>query len=129
MSEQELTGKVQTVLGVIDAEDIGITTCHEHILWDISPNFQEPRTAGEKGMAHQPVTLAKRPAIRDIIAGRGIVTIVGGVIVSTIVYLKSWIIYYICPFAASRPVIIQEVSDSAKTIQPLQVTTDTHFVF
>ncbi|GAI95881.1 unnamed protein product, partial [marine sediment metagenome] len=33
---QEIAGKVQTVLGVIDAEDLGVTLPHEHLLADFS---------------------------------------------------------------------------------------------
>jgi len=32
MSEGELTGKVQTVLGLIDADSLGVTLPHEHLL-------------------------------------------------------------------------------------------------
>ncbi|MFC1942577.1 phosphotriesterase [Chloroflexota bacterium] len=57
MKQKELTGKAQTVLGVIDAKDIGVTTCHEHILWDITVNYQEPVSANDKEMALQPMSL------------------------------------------------------------------------
>ncbi len=52
---KELTGKVQTVLGVIDGTSLGITSTHEHILWDLSAIFREPDAAHERGLAHQPV--------------------------------------------------------------------------
>ncbi len=35
MKRDELRGKVQTVLGLIDPADLGQTLMHEHILWDI----------------------------------------------------------------------------------------------
>jgi len=56
MNKQELVGKVQTVLGLIDPDDLGITLPHEHLLSDISCWFDEPSEATEKGLAHQPVS-------------------------------------------------------------------------
>jgi phosphotriesterase-related protein len=55
MNTEQLQGKAQTVLGSIDAEQIGIATCHEHILWDMSQYFREPSSATEREMARQPV--------------------------------------------------------------------------
>jgi len=55
---RELVGKVQTVLGVMDGKNLGITSCHEHILWDLSAIFREPDAARERGLAHQPVGMA-----------------------------------------------------------------------
>jgi phosphotriesterase-related protein len=54
---KELVGKAQTVLGAINTTSLGITSCHEHILWDLSAIFREPDSAREKGLAHQPVGL------------------------------------------------------------------------
>lgn len=53
----EPAGKVQTVLGVIDADSLGKTICHEHLLFDLSPYFSEPSEATEKEKAYQPITL------------------------------------------------------------------------
>jgi predicted metal-dependent phosphotriesterase family hydrolase len=36
MRQSILAGKVQAVLGEIDAKVLGITSCHEHILFDMS---------------------------------------------------------------------------------------------
>jgi len=52
----EITGKVQTVLGVIDADDLGITLPHEHLLVDLSVYFTEPEEARFKRLAHEPVS-------------------------------------------------------------------------
>jgi phosphotriesterase-related protein len=57
MSRSELTGKVQTVLGPIAPEDLGITLPHEHLISDGSCWFVEPSEATEKAMVHHPVTL------------------------------------------------------------------------
>ncbi|MEE8569914.1 MAG: hypothetical protein V3S97_02820, partial [Candidatus Bathyarchaeia archaeon] len=41
MSRQKPSGNVQTVLGTIDAGDMGITLAHEHLLCDSSFRFSE----------------------------------------------------------------------------------------
>ena len=48
MSISELVGKAQTVLGIIEADDLGIVLPHEHCLIDMSVWFQEPTAASEK---------------------------------------------------------------------------------
>lgn len=53
----EIAGKVQTVLGVVDAEDLGITLPHEHLLVNMTVYFSEPEEAGNKKLAHQPVSI------------------------------------------------------------------------
>lgn len=57
MNTRELVGKAQTVLGPIDAEDLGITLPHEHFLIDMSVWFIEPTACSEKPIARQPVSL------------------------------------------------------------------------
>jgi phosphotriesterase-related protein len=57
MNKSELAGKAQTVLGLIPAEDLGITLPHEHLLTDLSCMFNEPSSAGQKALAHQKVGL------------------------------------------------------------------------
>jgi len=57
MGVKGLSGKVQTVLGTIDAEDLGVTLPHEHFLVDTAVRFREPKVPSEKFMAHQPVTM------------------------------------------------------------------------
>lgn len=49
--------KVQTVLGLVEPENLGITLPHEHILLDNSDAVVEPMAATEKHLAHQPITL------------------------------------------------------------------------
>lgn len=53
----KLTGKVQTVLGPIAAEALGVTLPHEHIIQDSSFCFVEPEDPLEKEWAHQPINL------------------------------------------------------------------------
>ena len=57
MTKTEMAGKAQTVLGPIDAESLGVTLTHEHLLHDSTFLFVEPTEAGEKVLAHQPVCL------------------------------------------------------------------------
>ena len=57
MRQTELTGRAQTVLGIIDADDLGVTLPHEHLLLDTSHFFVEPAEASERNLAHQPITL------------------------------------------------------------------------
>ena len=57
MVDQNASGKVQTVLGPIDPESLGITLTHEHLLIDIA--FLEPPRdrASDKGFYEKPVSL------------------------------------------------------------------------
>ena len=57
MNRSELNGKVQTVLGLISPDDLGVTLPHEHCLVDVLVWFVEPETSSEKFMAYQPVSL------------------------------------------------------------------------
>ncbi len=57
MSAHAAVGKVQTVLGIIGADSLGITLPHEHLLIDSSFKFSEPPDAAEKTLAYAPVTL------------------------------------------------------------------------
>ena len=57
MIQEELTGKVQTVLGLIDANSLEVTLTHEHLLCDVAALFVEPTEASEKRLAHEPVSL------------------------------------------------------------------------
>jgi phosphotriesterase-related protein len=44
MSGRVLSGKIQSVLGTINANELGATLSHEHVLWDASFLFEEPNT-------------------------------------------------------------------------------------
>ena len=57
MKQSDLVGKIQTVLGLIEPESLGITLPHEHLLSDASCYFSEPTEATEKKMAYEPVRL------------------------------------------------------------------------
>jgi phosphotriesterase-related protein len=59
-----LLGKVQTVLGPIDPQDLGITMTHEHLVIDFRCVYSEPVEASKKGLAYAPVTLENLGWIR-----------------------------------------------------------------
>lgn len=51
-----MKGKIQTVLGLIDPDDLGVTLTHEHLLIDMVIYYLEPSGAGERTIARGPVT-------------------------------------------------------------------------
>jgi len=57
MRRVELAGKVQTVLGIIDGDSLGVTLPHEHLLLDATAFFVEPTEASQRKLAHEPVSL------------------------------------------------------------------------
>ncbi len=57
MHTSHLYGKIQTVLGLIEPDTLGVTLPHEHLVCDGSAWFVEPAAATEKAMAYQPVSL------------------------------------------------------------------------
>lgn len=57
MKRQERKGKIQTVLGLIEPSQLGITLPHEHLMSDGSGWFVEPADSFEKDMAHRPVSV------------------------------------------------------------------------
>jgi phosphotriesterase-related protein len=54
---QDLTGKVQTVLGAIEPEAMGTTITHEHLLVDERPIYSEPEEPERKATYHAPLTM------------------------------------------------------------------------
>ena len=57
MSNTKMKGYVQTVLGAITPDDVGVTLPHEHCLIDMSIWFAEPQTVTGKQMAREPLSL------------------------------------------------------------------------
>ena len=57
MNRMDMRGKVQTVLGVIAADELGVTLPHEHFLIDLSVRFQHPVRMSDRAMSLKPVTL------------------------------------------------------------------------
>ena len=64
MANFDLAGRVQTVLGPIAPEELGVTLTHEHLLIDMSPLFAPPEQAGAKGFYYEPVSMATIGRIR-----------------------------------------------------------------
>ena len=60
-----LAGNALTVLGPVDAETMGVTLPHEHLLIDFAVMFREPAAASDKGLAHQPVSLSNLGWVRQ----------------------------------------------------------------
>ena len=48
--------EVQTVLGPISPEALGVTLSHEHLLLDARPSWREPEDEPKRKLAHVPVT-------------------------------------------------------------------------
>ena len=59
-----LSGKVQTVLGPVDAYEIGVTLPHEHMFTQMSHVAKEPAEAERKAAFHAPVTIEVLGSIR-----------------------------------------------------------------
>ena len=53
-------GKVQTVTGLIDSSELGITLAHDHVIFDGNFMYVEPEEASEKDLAHQKISLENR---------------------------------------------------------------------
>ena len=64
MAATGLSGKVQTVLGPIDPDDLGITLTHEHLLIDFRPLFVDPPEASRKALSMQPIAMGNISWIR-----------------------------------------------------------------
>ncbi|MFC1912234.1 phosphotriesterase [Chloroflexota bacterium] len=57
MDRSDIKGKAQTVLGLIDGSELGITLPHEHFFIDSRCYIVEPTDPEEKKLAHQKLTL------------------------------------------------------------------------
>jgi len=60
MTNKSRKGKVQTVLGVISKDALGVTLAHDHVLIDGTFMYVEPEEISQKGLAHQKITLQNR---------------------------------------------------------------------
>ena len=52
-----MSGYVQTVLGPVVPDQLGVTMMHEHLLADATVLYEEPAAAGDKFMSRQPITI------------------------------------------------------------------------
>ena len=57
MNATPLSGKVQTVVGPVEPNDLGITLTHEHILIDLACYFAMPEEASRRADVHAPLTM------------------------------------------------------------------------
>ena len=64
MAADGLAGRVQTVLGTIDPDEMGVTLPHEHLFADITTLVEAPYEASQRGRAYQPVSLENLGWIR-----------------------------------------------------------------
>jgi phosphotriesterase-related protein len=58
-------GQVQTVLGAIAADDIGVTLPHEHLFIDFTVMYAQPVAASDHGRGSEPVSLANLGWVRQ----------------------------------------------------------------
>ncbi len=61
----KLKGKAQTVLGLVDGDELGFTLPHEHLFIDMMSWFVEPADPEDKEMACQPITLENLSWVRS----------------------------------------------------------------
>ena len=52
-----MSSYVQTVLGPVTPDQLGVTMMHEHLLADATVLYEEPATASDKFMSRQPITI------------------------------------------------------------------------
>lgn len=57
LDSEEMAGYVQTVLGAVEPESLGVTHTHEHILSDLSHIAVEPEDPFEREMFHAPMRM------------------------------------------------------------------------
>ena len=57
MAKQDIKGKAQTVLGLVDGDELGITLPHEHLFIDQRTYLREPSDPEGKRLAHEKITL------------------------------------------------------------------------
>jgi len=55
MQISKFAGKAQTVLGLVEGKDLGVTLPHEHVVSDFKAVYAEPSGATDRGLADQPV--------------------------------------------------------------------------
>jgi len=56
MTKTKPSAKAQTVLGIIEGCELGVTLPHEHLVVDLSALFTEPSAVEERNLAYEPVS-------------------------------------------------------------------------
>ena len=64
--ETKQKGKVQTVLGLINPQELGATVTHEHLLVDLMCYFYEPEEASKRSFIERPFTMDVRGELPQI---------------------------------------------------------------
>ncbi|MDA1189076.1 MAG: hypothetical protein O2854_05295 [Chloroflexi bacterium] len=57
MTIKGMSGKIQTVLGPIEPDELGITLTHEHLLIDLRCYFEMPDEASKRSYVDRPITM------------------------------------------------------------------------
>ncbi|MBM3944930.1 MAG: aryldialkylphosphatase [SAR202 cluster bacterium] len=66
MSRSSIAGKVQTVLGPVSPDDLGVTLTHEHVLIDLRCYFAAPEEASERAYIDRPITMDMLGRVRKV---------------------------------------------------------------
>lgn len=60
MTKEDKSGKAETVLGLVDGTDLGVTLAHEHVYIDGTFMYVEPKEISQRKMAHEEISLENR---------------------------------------------------------------------
>lgn len=64
INKKDIQNKVQTVLGIINKEGLGITLSHEHCLCDVTSGFNNQEEASKKRIAYEKININNVSYIR-----------------------------------------------------------------
>ncbi|MCY3777032.1 MAG: hypothetical protein OXH11_13745, partial [Candidatus Aminicenantes bacterium] len=62
---EALRGKIQTVTGPIEPEDLGVTLIHEHLYFDLTCYYQPPQDEKGKQLTDQELSLSTLGWVRN----------------------------------------------------------------
>ena len=68
MAQDNMSGKVLTVLGPIEPEELGITITHEHLLLDVTCYVRQAEEASNRVYRHAPVTMESLAHLPELFA-------------------------------------------------------------
>ena len=60
MKKENKQGKAQTVLGLVEGSELGVTLAHDHVLIDGTFMYVEPKEISQRKMAHAKISLENR---------------------------------------------------------------------
>lgn len=64
MQRKDKIGKIQTVLGLIEPQELGLTLAHEHLVMDFRPACVDLEYASDRHLAMQPISLSNLDWVR-----------------------------------------------------------------